>query len=188
MKDGSSKSQRTKEALGESYRRLLSEKPASKITVTEIAEGCGMTAPTFYNHFKDKHALIVWIYINDSSCFMSNFDRDDYNWKDTLQDALEYYYANCRFVIDALAHVNGRTEFMSIMEEVNIGLLMKEIEKKLDPEKSVPEYIAEFVKLYCLGTVRYTYDWLMKGCPLPPEKVAELFEDGLPYRLRPYLL
>lgn len=174
--------------MGESYRRLLSEKPASKITVADIAEGCGMTAPTFYNHFKDKHALIVWIYINDSSSFMSNFNRDDYNWKGTLQDALEYYSANRRFVIDALAHVSGRTEFMSIMEEVNIGLLMNEIEKKLGHEKCVPEDIAEFVKLYCLGTVRYTYDWLMEGCPLPPEKVAELFEEGLPYRLRPYLL
>ncbi len=188
MKDGNSKSQRTKEAFGDSYRRLLSEKPASKITVADIAKGCGMTAPTFYNHFKDKHALIVWIYINDSSCFMNNFNSDDYNWNDTLLDALEYYSANRRFVIDALAHVNGRSEFMSIMEEVNIGLLMNEIEKKLGPEKRVPKDIAEFVKLYCLGTVRYTYDWLIEGCTISPEKVAELFEEGLPYRLRPYLL
>jgi len=78
---------------GRSYRRLLSEKPPSKITVTDIAEGCGVTVPTFYNHFKDKYSLIVWTYINDSTKIMGKIGTDGYEWKDTLLDALRYFSA-----------------------------------------------------------------------------------------------
>lgn len=188
MKDGTSKAQRTKEALGESYRRLISEKPASKITVTDIADGCGVTVPTFYNHFKDKYALIVWIYVNDSTRIMEKIGSDGYEWKDTLLDAMRYFSENRDFVINALAHVNGETQFMNVMEEVNIGLLNNEIRKKLRPEEDIPEDVSALVKLYCLGTVRYAYGWLIDNGSVSPEKVADIFIDALPNRLRYYLM
>ena len=188
MKDGLSKSQRTKEALGESYRRLLSEKPPSKITVVDIAEGCGVTVPTFYNHFKDKYSLIVWIYVNDSAKIMDKIGSNGYEWKDTILDAMRYFSDNRDFVFGALAHVSGETQFMSIMEEVNVGLLSDEIRKKLRPGEEIPEDVSVLVKLYCLGTVRYVYGWLIDDSPMPPEKVADIFIDALPNRLRYYLM
>jgi len=103
-------------------------------------------------------------------------------------DALRYFSANRDFVFSALAHVNGETQFMSIMEEVNIGLLNNEIRKKLKPEEDIPEDVSVLVKLYCLGTTRYVYGWLIDDGSIPPEKVAEIFMEALPNRLRYYLL
>jgi hypothetical protein len=77
---------------------------------------------------------------------------------------------------------------MSIMEEVNIGLLNNEIRKKLKPEEDIPEDVSVLVKLYCLGTTRYVYGWLIDDGSIPPEKVAEIFMEALPNRLRYYLL
>ncbi len=188
MRDGTTKAQRTKEAIAESYRRLLSEKPQSRITVAEIASGCGVTVPTFYNHFKDKHALAVWMYANDSTRIMGNIGVDGYEWRDTLLDGMRYFAENRGLVLNALVHVSGRTQFLSFMEENNIGLLMDEIRKSLGPGEEVPSDIAEMAKIYCIGTVRYVYDWLISDDPLPLDEVADIFEKSLPYKLRPYLL
>ena len=44
----------TKEILAESFLELAENKRIDKIRVSDITSNCGMTAPTFYNHFKDK--------------------------------------------------------------------------------------------------------------------------------------
>ena len=54
--------QTTKELIAESLKELFTQKTADKITVKEIARNCGITPATFYNHFRDKYDLIVWIY------------------------------------------------------------------------------------------------------------------------------
>ena len=36
--------------------------PVDRITVKDIAEGCGLTRQTFYRNFKDKYDLINWYF------------------------------------------------------------------------------------------------------------------------------
>lgn len=54
-------SQITKNALAASLKKLLAEKPLDKITVTDIAEDCGVNRQT---HFKAQPGdqLVVWVY------------------------------------------------------------------------------------------------------------------------------
>ena len=54
-------SQVTKRALEASLKKLLLERPLDKITVTDIAEDCGINRMTFYYHFQDIFDLIDWI-------------------------------------------------------------------------------------------------------------------------------
>ena len=51
-------SQLTKRALEESFKRQLSTKPFSKITIADIAQDCGISRMTFYYHFKDLYDLM----------------------------------------------------------------------------------------------------------------------------------
>ena len=46
-------SQITKRALATSLKKLLAQKPLSKITISDITEDCGMNRMTFYYHFQD---------------------------------------------------------------------------------------------------------------------------------------
>ena len=48
----------TKSALASSMKRLMKEKPFTKISVIDICEGCGMNRKSFYYHFKDKYDLV----------------------------------------------------------------------------------------------------------------------------------
>ena len=51
----------TKRALAASLKKLLAQKPLSKITIADITEDCGMNRMTFYYHFQDIYDLIDWI-------------------------------------------------------------------------------------------------------------------------------
>lgn len=50
---------RSKQWLQDSILKLMSEKPYSGITISEICKGAGLTRPTFYQHFKNKDEVIL---------------------------------------------------------------------------------------------------------------------------------
>lgn len=50
----------TKRAIEASLKKLLLVKPLDKITISDIAEDCGINRMTFYYHFKDIYDLIEW--------------------------------------------------------------------------------------------------------------------------------
>ena len=54
-------SQMTKRALAASLKKLLADRPLDKVTVTDIAEDCGVGRQTFYYHFEDIYGLVEWI-------------------------------------------------------------------------------------------------------------------------------
>ena len=51
------RSQRTKQVISESFLELLKEKPASRITVTEICSMASINRATFYKHYLDVQDL-----------------------------------------------------------------------------------------------------------------------------------
>ena len=50
----------TKRALAAAMKELMEQMPFSKISVSDIAEQCGMNRKSFYYHFKDKYDLVNW--------------------------------------------------------------------------------------------------------------------------------
>lgn len=59
-------SQVTKRALEASLKNLLLQKPLNKITISDIAEDCGINRMTFYYHFKDIYDLVEWSCLEDA--------------------------------------------------------------------------------------------------------------------------
>ena len=57
----------TKKALEASLKHLLLQKPLNKITVSDIAEDCGINRMTFYYHFKDIYDLVEWACVEDAA-------------------------------------------------------------------------------------------------------------------------
>lgn len=59
-------SMRTKKALADSLRKIMTHKSFSKITVSEIIADCGVNRKTFYYHFEDIYALLHWMLEQES--------------------------------------------------------------------------------------------------------------------------
>ena len=65
----------TKEAIKQSFMKLLNAKPVNKITVKEIVDDCGINRNSFYYHFDDIPSLIEEI-LNEQADVLIEVGRD----------------------------------------------------------------------------------------------------------------
>jgi len=64
----------TKKAIAASLKKKMTQKPLSKITVSEIIADCGVNRKTFYYHFEDIYALLKWILEEEAIEVVKRFD------------------------------------------------------------------------------------------------------------------
>ena len=113
--------QTTKELIAESLKELFTQKTADKITVKEIARNCGITPATFYNHFRDKYDLIVWIYAEPVKNIVCQMGKKNYGIRDAIFDVINYFAANRKFIINAIMHTSEQDSFIYHVFRINFN-------------------------------------------------------------------
>lgn len=178
--------QSTKNLLAESLKELAKKKSVDKITIKEIAQNCGLTAQTFYNHFRDKYDLIAWIYSTDVEKIMNRIDGENYEWKNALSDAMKYFLENRIFLKNLIANTAGQNSFINYAAQFNIKILSDYIKRNQNIE-DLPAATEIFIKIYCYGTVCTFCEYLTKDFSMPEENFVKLIEKSLPEPLKKYL-
>lgn len=173
----------TKEILAESFREVSKNRPIDKITIQEIVNNCDYSPSTFYRHFKDKYDLIAWDYVHHSNEIMSKVGINNYVWKDTLTDGLEFFLKNKEYMQNLLRNTSGHDAFVQYLCMANNEHLTRCI-LKLTGEKELDVELAMLVKIYCFGTVLTVCQWLLDEITIEDNHLAELFERALPEELR----
>ena len=88
------RSQRTKQIISESFLELLKERPASRITVTEICSRASINRATFYKHYLDVPDLQTSLeneILSDFASFLTGRGfSDNVNYKTVLIEMLTY--------------------------------------------------------------------------------------------------
>ena len=105
----------TKRALAAAMKELMEQMPFSKISVSDIAEQCGMNRKSFYYHFKDKYDLVNWIFDME---YLQLSSRQDYAgiW-DFLTELCSFFYENRSFYRRAL-RIEGQNSLLEHFKEV----------------------------------------------------------------------
>ncbi len=176
----------TKEILAESFRELAENRPADKITVQEIVDNCDYSPATFYRQFKDKYDLIAWDYVHRTTEIMNKIGKDEYEWKDTLWDAMAFYLKNKEYIRNLIKNTSGHDAFVRYMSEANIDHLTKYI-LKLSGQKQLDGDTAIHVRVYCCGMVQTVCEWLLDNIKCNPDHLADLLVRALPVSLRDIL-
>ena len=163
-------SQITKRALAASLKKLLAQKPLSKITIADITEDCGINRMTFYYHFQDIYDLIDWICQEEGGRALQG--RKDYRtWQ-------EGFVALCRAVVENRAFIEGvyhsvqREQIETYLYRMVYGLLIRVVEELSGPysiSREDQEYITHFYKYAFVGVM---LDWVRRGMKEPPEEVV----------------
>ena len=163
-------SQITKRALAASLKKLLAQKPLSKITIADITEDCGINRMTFYYHFQDVYDLIDWICQEEGGRALQG--RKDYaTWQ-------EGFTALCRAVIENRSFIQGvyhsvqREQIEAYLYRVIYGLLIDVVEELAAPysiSREDREYITHFYKYAFVGVM---LDWVRRGMKESPEEVV----------------
>ncbi|MDK2807931.1 MAG: hypothetical protein PWP24_665 [Clostridiales bacterium] len=121
----------TKKTLSESLKRLMLEKPLSKITVSELIKDCGVNRKTFYYHFVDIYALLKWTLDQEAITVVEQFDLL-LNFEDTVNFILDYVESN-KHILACAYDSMGREQlkkFLSSDFDNVVGAYINGIEKE----------------------------------------------------------
>ena len=164
-------SQTTKKALAASLRKVVSQKPLDKITVTDIAEDCEVNRQTFYYHFQDIYDLLDWFFLNEASDALAGKKTYD-TWQQGFLQIFEYVLEN-RILINHVYHSISREQVERYLYEVTYHLLIDVVEEQstgilvLEEDK---KFIADFYKYAFVGLM---LDWIRTGMKESPRIILE---------------
>ena len=181
-------SQTTKRALEASLKHLLLQKPLDKITITDIAEDCGINRMTFYYHFKDIYDLVEWACYEDASKALAGNKTYD-TWQQGFLQIFDAVKENRPFITNVYRCVS-RGQIEKYLDKVTYDLLINVVNeeaKDMKTEESDREFIANFYKHAFVGLM---LDWIgddMKEDPAAViDRLSKLMQGNFPRALQAY--
>ena len=164
-------SQTTKRALGASLKKLLLQKPLNKITISDIAEECGISRMTFYYHFKDIYDLVEWTCVEDAAQALEGKKTYD-TWQEGFLNIFHEVQANKPFVMNVYRCVSReRIEqylnplihslILGVVQEKSVGMSVSEADQ---------QFIANFYEYAFIGVM---LEWIGSNMREDPAAIVE---------------
>ena len=164
-------SQTTKRARGASLKKLLLQKPLNKITISDIAEECGISRTTFYYHFKDIYDLVEWTCVEDAAQALEGKKTYD-TWQEGFLNIFHAVQANKPFVMNVYRCVSReRIEqylnplihslILGVVQEKSVGMSVSEADQ---------QFIANFYEYAFIGVM---LEWIGSNMREDPAAIVE---------------
>lgn len=120
-----------KQSIADAAEQLISERPAKKLTVTDIVKACSITRQTFYYHFEDIPDLVNWMIKKEFESVLWEIlhagDSLEHAMKCFLETAIEkgtmmkrLFSTNYGEMIRQLLIDNMRTYLLQLIEEKHL--------------------------------------------------------------------
>ena len=156
----------TKRALEQSLKNLLLQKPLHKITISDIADDCGINRMTFYYHFKDIYDLVEWSCQEDAAKALAGKKTYE-TWQQGFEQIFEAVLANKPFIMNVY-HSVSREQVETYLYKLTYDLLEGVVEEQAAGMSVRPEDKAFIANVYKYAFVGLMLDWIkhdMKGEP-----------------------
>lgn len=170
---------RSKDWIVDSFFDLLSVKPLSLITISEITENAGLDRRTFYRHFKTKEDLISY-YINQISkkheeVMEKHFDfHGDKSHNNFL--IVKSFFEICEHNKDVLKILYKQNLLHLLLDLFNS--LGPKIHFQFSTEEELQLENHDYFLAYNLGGLwNLLAKWLANDCAKTPEQMAEIVEQ-----------
>ncbi|MBQ9326843.1 MAG: TetR family transcriptional regulator [Clostridia bacterium] len=175
----------TKELLADSMLRLCKTLPVNKVTVKEIVEDCGLSTQTFYNHFKDKYDLMVYIYESVSQALVQRMQHEDCDRHEIVWENLQFYYENRASMKNMLEHTSGTDSFA-----MHAAISEYEIWKKhlltVKNLQVLPPDVDFDLRMFCLGASSMKIYWIYHCPEMSVDEFTSRLLQALPERLKAF--
>lgn len=167
----SAMSQITKRALEQSLKNLLMKKPLTKITISDIADDCGINRMTFYYHFKDIYDLVEWSCLEDARRALEDNKTYD-TWQQGLLQIFNAVRENKPFIMNVYRCVHKEQVekylnplvdnlILGVIDEECVGMTVR------DEDKS---FIAQVYSYIFIGLMM---DWIKADMREDPKEIVE---------------
>lgn len=164
-------SDRMKDRIAASLKRLMETKPLTKISVREITEDCRINRGTFYYHFTDIYAVVKWILDREAIPYLEDY-ATMLTYEDAVRFILEYarsnpYIVKCAldtFAMEQLKyffHKDIHRTIKSSIAEIAVGRQVSN------------DYLNFLTDFYAYALVNLLIDWIRKGMKEDDETVIK---------------
>ncbi|MDF2938354.1 MAG: transcriptional regulator, TetR family [Paenibacillaceae bacterium] len=174
--------QKTREAIFEAFRSVLSSKSYTKITVQDIITEANIGRSTFYSHFETKDDLLkemctdLFGHIFSESLNTEathDFSLEVGNPSSMITHILYHLRDNKKNITGILASESGALFlrfFKQYLSELIVGHLLEDVKRK---HKGVPD---DFLVNHIAGSfVEMVQWWIKNSMSHPPEELAAYF-------------
>jgi AcrR family transcriptional regulator len=174
----------TKQIIGYALLELCKSKPISKITVQELADRSGICRKTFYNHFKDKFDLAVWVFEFMCDSIIKDYAQHE-PWGVVLGRIYRFMFENSR----AFGNQWDEQELRYLIEGMNL-YIQKYYERTII-ELHGPDVLTQellFANLYnSYGALNIVLDWIKGKITITPEELGLNMAAAMPPLLRKFV-
>ena len=130
----------TKILMGEALKKLIKDRPFSKITVQDIVAECNINRNTFYYHFENNYDLLSFVYEQEVQNIVESFHKANATIPQAMDFVLDYIDKNiplCQCAYESLG----------------------EQQLKIIFEKDLLEFVRATIDYYALeNTVKFSED------------------------------
>lgn len=151
----------TKQAIQETFLRLLDEKPLSQISVRSIVDECGINRNTFYYHYEDIPALLREIVVSQADRLIR-----EHSTIESLDDCLEVVTRTIRENRRVMYHIYNSLSrdvfedyLMRICDYTVTGHLRVLASRRCVSEEDL-RILSRFLRDVCFGMY---IDWVRTG-------------------------
>ena len=176
----------SKEILAESFREVAENKNIDKITVKDITDNCGYSPATFYRQFSDKYDLIAWDYTRELDNITRGIDGTWSEWTNALKATTAFFEERKMYLANLFLHTSGLEAFTTYMQEINYRRLM-DVVQKAEGENAIDKMTEMCIRLYVLGSVQFTSEWLLGKWDVTAEELGIVYVQTFPEYLRKYM-
>lgn len=177
----------SKEIFADTLLELSQKKTVDKITVQQIVDESGLSLQTFYNHFKDKADLILWVHKSKFEELLSKLGKDGYTFHDLINENIQFYSEHKDFMWNALNHTHGQDSYWRVSADTGYTVMRQYIIDRNGLD-SLTEALDFYLKAYCYMSTQMYAEWAFNMTNTPPKVFAEYLEEIIPEPLKEYLL
>lgn len=165
--------QLTKRALEDSLKRLLLQKPLTKITIADLTEDCGVSRMTFYYHFQDIYDLVEWACEEDAGRALANNKTAD-TWQAGLENIMLAMRDNKPFIMNVY-HCVSAERIQRFLRPVTFDLIEGVVEEHA-AGKSISQSDKDFLsRFFAHAFIGIMLDWIAAGMTEGPGKIVDAF-------------
>ena len=146
----------TKTKLAESLKKLMTQKPFSKITISEIIRESGVNRKTFYYHFGDMTGLLHWMFEQSAVNVVKQYKLPQ-EYKKALSFVMDYIEKNS-FILNSIYDSVGLEEmklflYPDIQKIIRTCIDSKEKELHLHVKEEFKSFICNLYTEGLTGTL-----------------------------------
>ncbi len=166
---------RTKLWIADKMKELMKKKTLDKIRITEICEAAEIDRSTFYYHFKDKYALVAWIFYHNA------FGMDVIDVKEAA-DSMRRMKNDILFYRRAYED-NSQNALWSYILEYFVNEYSR-VAKAILHTDTLDTQLAYSIRLYCYGAVGMSKEWVLNDNVTSAETAIQMMFASMPKSLQ----